>query len=57
MAFYQKAIEALAPRMEAALAGATSFGERIAGIMAVKFEYFHPNRFFLGSVLRHTADP
>ena len=29
MAFYEQAIEAMAPRMEAALAGATSFEERI----------------------------
>lgn len=57
MAFYQQAIEAMAPRMEAAVAGATSFGERIAGIMAVKFECLRPNRSFLGTLLWHTADP
>jgi hypothetical protein len=37
MAFYEQAIEAMAPRTEAALAGATSLEERIAAIMAVKF--------------------
>ena len=57
MAFYEQAIEAMAPRMEAALAGATSFEERIAAIMAVKFEYFEPNRSFLGALFRHAADP
>jgi AcrR family transcriptional regulator len=50
MAFYEQAIEAMAPRMEAALAGATSFEERIAAIMAVKFEYFQPNQSFLGAL-------
>ena len=57
MAFYERAIEAMAPRMEAALAGATSFEERIAAIMAVKFEYFQSNRSFLGALFRHAADP
>src|SRR5262252_4212489 len=57
MAFYERAIEAMAPRMEAALAGATSFEERIASIMAVKFEYFQSNRSFLGALFRHAADP
>jgi AcrR family transcriptional regulator len=57
MAFYEQAIEAMAPRMEAALAGATSFEERIAAIMAVKFEYFQPNQSFLGALFRHAADP
>lgn len=57
MAFYEQAIEAMAPRMEAALASATSFEERIAAIVAVKFEYFQPNRSFLGALFRHAADP
>jgi AcrR family transcriptional regulator len=57
MAFYERAIEAMAPRMEVALAGTTNFEERIAAIMAVKFEYFQPNRTFLGALFRHAADP
>jgi AcrR family transcriptional regulator len=57
MAFYEQAIEVMAPRMEAALEGATTFEERIAAIMAVKFEYFQPNRSFLGALFRHAADP
>lgn len=57
MAFYERAMEAMAPRMEAALAGATSFEERVASIMAVKFEYFEPSRSFLGALFRHAADP
>jgi len=57
MAFYEQALEAMAPRMEAALAGRASFGERIAAIMAVKFESFQPNRSFLGALSRHVANP
>src|ERR1700761_1388022 len=40
MAFYERAIEAMTPRMEAALVAPARFEERIAAIMAVKFEYF-----------------
>src|SRR3984885_7730333 len=57
MAFYEQAIEAMAPRMEAALAGASHFEEKVEALMAVKFEYFEPNRTFLGALLRHSADP
>jgi AcrR family transcriptional regulator len=57
MAFYERAIEAMTPRMEAALAGADSFEGRIAALMNVKFEYFRPNRSFLGALFRHAADP
>jgi len=57
MAFYERAIEAMTPRMEDALAGAASFEGRIAAIMNVKFEYFRPNRSFLGALFRHAADP
>src|SRR5260370_32563058 len=57
MAFYEQAIEAMAPRMEAALADTTSFEERIAAIMAVKFEYFQPNPSFLGPLFSHAAHP
>ena len=57
MAFYERAIEAMTPRMEVALAGADSLERRIAAIMNVKFEYFRPNRSFLGALFRHAADP
>ena len=57
MAYYERAIEAMTPRMEAALSGAKDFEERVAAIMAVKFDYFRPNRAFLGALLRHAADP
>jgi AcrR family transcriptional regulator len=57
MAYYERAMEAMTPRMEAALSGAASFEERASAVMAVKFDYFQPNRSFLGALLRHAADP
>lgn len=57
MAYYERAMDAMTPRMEADLAGAASFEERVSAIMAVKFDYFQPNRSFLGALLRHAADP
>ena len=57
MAFYERAIEAMTPQMEAALAGANDFEARVDALMAVKFAYFLPNRTFLGALLRHSADP
>jgi AcrR family transcriptional regulator len=61
MAFYERAMEAMTPRMEAALAGNAgtkiSFEARVAAIMAVKFDCFQPDRSFLGALLRHSADP
>jgi AcrR family transcriptional regulator len=57
MAFYERASEAMAPRLEAVLAGKGGFEERVAALIDVKFEYFHPSRTFLGALLRHAADP
>ena len=57
MAFYERAIEAMTSRMEAALSGASRFEEKVEALMAVKFEYFEPDRTFLGALLRHSADP
>ncbi len=57
LAFYERAMEAMTPRMEEALATTSGLQERIAAIMAVKFEYFRPNRAFLGALFRHAADP
>jgi AcrR family transcriptional regulator len=57
MAFYERAIDAMTPRMEAALSGANHFEGKVEALMAVKFEYFQPNRTFLGALLRHSADP
>ena len=57
MAFYERAMEAMAPRLEAALAANTGFEKRVASLLAVKFDYFQPSRTFLGALLRHAADP
>src|SRR5260370_25693055 len=57
MAFYERAIEAMTPRIEDALAATASFEERIAAIMAVKFEYFQPERIFFWAPLPHAAPP
>lgn len=57
MAFYDRAMEAMAPRLEAVASGKGSFEEKVANLIAVKFEYFQPSRTFLGALLRHAADP
>ena len=57
MAFYERAMDAMVPRIEEALAATEGFEDRVAGIMAVKFQYFRPNRSFLGALFRHAADP
>jgi AcrR family transcriptional regulator len=57
MAFYERAMEAMAPRLEATLAANDDFEDRIAGLLEVKFEYFQASRGFLGALLRHAADP
>jgi len=57
MAYYERAMEAMTPRMEAALAGKAGFEQRVAALMTVKFDYFQPDRSFLGALLRHSADP
>jgi AcrR family transcriptional regulator len=57
MAFYEQAMETMAPRIQAALLGLATFEERVEAIMAVKFDYFLPSRGFLSALLRHAADP
>lgn len=57
MAFYERAMEAMAPRLEAVLSGKGSFEGRVTALIAVKFEYFQPSRTFLGALLKHAADP
>src|ERR1700761_4635866 len=42
MAFYERAMEAMTPGMEDALTRADGLEERIAAMMAVKFDYFGP---------------
>src|SRR5580692_8125025 len=57
MAFYQRAGEEMDARIEAALAGAKGLEKRLRAILDVKFEYFAPNRIFLGALFQHAADP
>lgn len=55
-AFYQQAKDDLAPLLEAAQKGKKLEG-RLAAIISVKFQYFAPNRKFLGALMGHAADP
>ena len=57
MAFYQRASDEMAPRVEGVLQEVKGFEKRLGAILAVKFDYFEPNRTFLGALLRHAADP
>jgi AcrR family transcriptional regulator len=43
--------------IEAALSRKTDLKSRLRAVIDVKFEYFRPNRKFLGALLRHAADP
>lgn len=57
MAFYQEANIAMQDRIEGALAKKTDLKSRLRAVIEVKFDYFAPNRKFLGALLRHAADP
>ena len=57
MAFYERAMEAMVPRLEAALAANDGVEDRIAALVEVKFEYFQSSRALLGALLGHAADP
>jgi AcrR family transcriptional regulator len=57
MAFYERAMEAMAPRLEATLAANAGFEDRVAALLEVKFDYFQTSRTFLGALLGHAADP
>jgi AcrR family transcriptional regulator len=57
MAFYHQANDAMQEPIEAALARKTDLKSRLRAVIDVKFEYFRPNRKFLGALLRHAADP
>lgn len=57
MAFYHQAKDAMQEPIEAALARKTDLKSRLRAVIDVKFEYFRPNRKFLGALLRHAADP
>src|ERR1700720_3756402 len=53
MAFYHQANDAMQEPIEAALARKTDLKSRLRAVIDVKFEYFRPNRMFLGALLRH----
>ena len=57
MAFYHQANQDLHEQIEAALRRKTDLKARLRVVIDVKFEYFGPNRKFLGALLRHAADP
>jgi AcrR family transcriptional regulator len=58
LAFYDRAREEMSPLIAAALAAAgPRLEDRLRALIAVKLDYFAPNRNFLGALLGSTADP
>ena len=57
MAFYEQASKDMSAQIEERLSAAKSVESRLRAILDVKFEYFAPNRLFLGALSRHAADP
>ncbi|HEX4167251.1 MAG TPA: TetR/AcrR family transcriptional regulator [Bryobacteraceae bacterium] len=57
IAFYRQASEEMSAQIENRLNGAKGLESRLRAILDVKFEYFAPNRLFLGALSRHAADP
>lgn len=57
MSFYGEASESMHEQIELALGRKTDLKARLRAVIDVKFEYFGPNRKFLGALLRHAADP
>jgi AcrR family transcriptional regulator len=57
MAFYQQSQDAMLTLIEEALPKQKGLKARLRTIVDVKFQYFEPNRKFLGALMAHTADP
>jgi AcrR family transcriptional regulator len=57
MSFYGEASKSMHQQIETALGRKTDLKARLRTVVDVKFEYFGPNRKFLGALLRHAADP
>jgi AcrR family transcriptional regulator len=57
MAFYARASEEMSAQIETRLREAKGLESRLGVILEIKFEYFAPNRLFLGALSRHAADP
>ena len=56
LAFYERAKDDLPARLEEAHTRRT-LAARLEAIILAKFEYFMPNRRFLGALMAHAADP
>ena len=56
MAFYAEASKEVSARIETRIRQASGLESRLRAILDVKFEYFAPNRLFLGALLSHAAD-
>jgi AcrR family transcriptional regulator len=57
MAFYEQASNEMSVQIEDRLARSKGLDARLRAILDVKFEYFAPNRLFLGALSGHAADP
>jgi AcrR family transcriptional regulator len=57
LAFYHEASAAQQEAIQSALQRRTDLKSRLRGVIDVKFEYFGPNRLFLGALMRYAADP
>jgi AcrR family transcriptional regulator len=57
MAFYQRAMEEMAPLLEKAHQDHPKLEDRLRAIVQTKFDYFGPNRNFLGALMGQAADP
>lgn len=57
MSFYDEASKSMHEQIELALGRKTDLKARLRVVIDVKFDYFGPNRKFLGALLRHAADP
>ena len=57
MAFYVKVNAEMRPRVEAALASHGKLEQKIRALVYVKFDYFGPDRMFLGALSGYSADP
>lgn len=57
LAYYDVAKDQLRPLLEDAVENARSLAGGLRSLLQVKFDYFAPNRKFLGALFPHAADP
>lgn len=55
--FYDRASNEMHPRIEESLTRAKGLETQLQVILQAKFDYFGPNRLFLGALFGHAADP